>query len=160
MGLKSPTVDPRHKTFYSAHWRIVRKCYELWRAKLGTDEVWAPSRPIQNYNFWIFLMRLKSTQCWPESEWTLAAIASLRFWWGILRKSSIRTTCIFPLQVVKHLNQRRLWFYKVWAPSKIIIFKPNSVDLSQKEFYRSECSGEASCARILSEQHLLFRGRS
>ena len=44
------------------------------------------------------------------------------FWWGILRKSSIRTTCDPPLQVVKHLNQRRWWLYKVWAPSKITIF--------------------------------------
>ena len=64
-------------------------------------------------------MGLKSTQYWPESERTLA---SLMFWWGILRKSSIRTTCDPPLQVAPHLNQRRWWLYKVWAPSKTIIF--------------------------------------
>ena len=57
-------------------------------------------------------MGLKSTQCWPESERTLS---SLKFWWGILRKSSIRTTCNLPLQVAKHRNQRRWWLYKVWV---------------------------------------------
>ena len=62
------------------------------------------------------MMGLKSTQCWPESERTLAAIASRMFWWGILRKGSIRTTCNLPLQVVKHLNQRRWWLYKSLGP--------------------------------------------
>ena len=69
-----------------------------------------------------FLMGLKSTQCWPQSERTLAAIASRMFWWGILRKSAGRTTRNLPLQVVEHLNQRRWWLYKVWAPSKSRIF--------------------------------------
>ena len=64
-------------------------------------------------------MGLKSTQCWAESE---RILLSPTFRWCILRKSSIRTTCNLPLQVVKHLKQRRWWLCKVWAPSKIIIF--------------------------------------
>ena len=102
----------------------------LNQRRLVRDKVWAPSKII-------ILMGLKSTQCWPESERTLS---NLMFWWGILRKSSIRTTCNLPLQVVKHLNQRRRWLYKVWAPSKINFWwgsNLHSVDLSQKELYRA-----------------------
>ena len=75
-------------------------------------KVWAPSKII-------IFDELKSTQCWPESETTLS---SPMFWWGILHKSSIRTTCNLPLHVVKHLNLRRWWLYKAWGPSKIISF--------------------------------------
>ena len=89
--------------------------------------------PIQNYNFW-WGSNLHSVDL-SQKELYRAWL----FWWGILRKSSIRTTCNLPLQVVKHLNQRRWWLYQVWAPSKITILglKPNSVDLSQKELYRA-----------------------
>ena len=55
-----------------------------------------------------------------------------KFWWGILR---MRTTCrrllqvgkrqhqkeMVPLESLEHVNQRRWWLYKVWAPSKITI---------------------------------------
>ena len=80
--------------------------------RLVRGKVWAPSKIV-------IFDGAQTKQCWPEAERTLS---SLMFWWGILRKSSIRTTSNLPLQVVKHLNQRRWWLYKVWAPSKIIIF--------------------------------------
>ena len=67
-------------------------------------------------------MGFKSTQRWPEWERTAAAIASPMFWWSISRRSSIRTRCDLPFQIVKHLNQGKWWLYKAWVSSKIIIF--------------------------------------
>ena len=72
-------------------------------------KVWAQSKII-------IFDGAQTKQCWPESERTLAAIAGPTFWWGILRKGSIRTTCNLPLQVVKHLNRRRWWLYKGLGP--------------------------------------------
>ena len=48
--------------------------------------------------------------------------SSYMFLWGILRKSSLPTTSKLPFSILKHVNQRRWWQYKVWAPSKSRIF--------------------------------------
>ena len=134
MGLKSSTADPSHKEFY---------CEKLWRAwKLSTKEDWYPTKfgPHPKLQF---LMGLKSAQCWPESERTLS---SLMFWWGILRKSSIRTTCNLPLQVVKPLNQS----IKVWAPSKITILTAHTLNKSWARELQRDGPG-----RIWARDHLL-----
>ena len=116
-------------------------------------KVWAPAK---NYNF---SMGLKSRQFWPQSERTGSRLI---FWCSSLRK--IGTSCNFPLQVVKHLKQRRWWADKFWAPyGPIQNYKfpwgsnLHSLDLSQKERYGAQCCGEESCA---PEQHVSFRCKS
>ena len=103
-------------------------------------------------------------------------IQKCNFWWGSIpqllirvTKNSIEPTAKFweALASLECLNQRRWVRSKVWAPSKIIILDGaqiytvgsnlHSVDLSQKELYRAQCSGEAYCARVPSEQHVIFR---
>ena len=89
-------------------------------------------------------MGLKSTQCWPESERTLS---SPRFWWGILRKCSIRTTCNLLLQAAKHRNQRRWWLYKVWVswdrmPVQISFFTTLFLLLSSCGTFRLASTGQ------------------
>ena len=79
-------------------------------------KVWAPSKNILFDGFQIY-----TVLTWVRKN-SIEPLSSLMFWWGILRKSSIRTTCNLPLHVAKHRNQRRSWLYKVWAPSKIVIF--------------------------------------
>ena len=74
-------------------------------------KIWAPSKIL-------IFDGAQNKQCWPASERTLSGP---RFWWGNAHKSSIRTICNLPLQVVKHLNQRRWWLYKVWAPFKTLV---------------------------------------
>ena len=145
MGLKSTQCWPEWERTLSSlmfWWGILRKSSIRTTCNLPLQVV----KHLNQRRWWLCQVRAPSKitifdgaqtkQCWPESERTLS---SLMFWWGILRKTSIRTTCNLPLQAVKPLNQRRWWLYQVWAPSKITILglKPNSVDLSQKELYRA-----------------------
>ena len=140
MGLKSSTVGPSHKEFYWAHCQIFRSSGEPWKVpakKIGTRQSLGP---IQNCNFWWG----SNQTVWPEAERTLS---SLMFWWGILRKSSIRTTCNLPLQVAKHRNQRRWWVDKVWVswdrmPVQISFFTTLFLLLSSCGTFRLASTGQ------------------
>ena len=76
------------------------------------------------YNFWApsKIIIFDGAQIYTVLTWVRKNVRRPMFWWGILRKRFIRTTSNCLLQVVQHVNQRRWWLYKVWAPSKIIIF--------------------------------------
>ena len=99
-------------------------------------KVWAP------YKIVIF-DGAQNKQCWPESERTLSSLMFLR---GILRKSSIRTTCNLPVQVAKHRNQR-WWLYKVWVswdrmPVQISFFTTLLLLLSSCGTFRLASTGQ------------------
>ena len=61
-------------------------------------------------------------QIFTVLTWVRKKVWRQMFWWGILRKRFIRTTSNRLWQVVQHVNQKRWWLYKVWAPLKSIIF--------------------------------------
>ena len=80
-------------------------------------------------------MGLKSTQCWFEVERTLwslnsgeASCACEQHVGGLANRKTAELKKIVPPESLEHVNQRRWWLYKVWAPSKIIIFHGAQID--------------------------------
>ena len=101
-------------------------------------------------------MGLKSTQFWRVRKTSSEPNVLVRH----LRKSSIRTTCNLPLRVIKHLNQRRWWLYKVWAPSKIIVFDGAQIytvlTWVRKNSIEPNVLVRHLAQEFHSEQHLIF----
>ena len=86
-------------------------------------KVWAPSKII------IF----HGAQIDTALTWVRKSAMELKFWWGIWRMRTTRRrllqvgkhqnqTNTVPLESLEHVDQRRWWPYKVWAPLKILIF--------------------------------------
>ena len=113
--------------------------------------------PIENYNL-PWSMGLKSIQCCFEVERTLwslnsgeASCACEQHVGGLASRKTAELKKIVPPESLEHVNQRRWWLYKVWAPSKIFEnynfpwgSNRHSFDPNEKEGYGGDCFGEAS----------------
>ena len=122
--------------------QIFRSSGEPW--KVPAKEDWYAAKFGPHPSKIVIFDGAQTKQCWPEAEGTLS---SLMFWWGILRKSSIRTTCNLPLQVAKHRNQRRWWVDKVWVswdrmPVQISFFTTLFLLLSSCGTFRLASTGQ------------------
>ena len=91
-------------------------------------KVWAPSKIIISHG-------AKSRQCWPEVERTLwslnseeASCACEQHVGGRCKSEKSKPKKMVSVESLEHVHQRRWWLYKVWAPSKIIIFDGAQID--------------------------------